>query len=273
MKYSVTAAELAPESAPILLRGDLYKCIDEALEIGYAFMEIHLRRAGQVDGARMSAYCRERAFHISTIGTGMGYVIDRLSLTDTRPLARQKAVKRLKEHIDLAEKLLCGVIIGSMKGVVPDPNDYRKFEGYCLEGIKQLADYAGNKGVPLYLEPINRYELNFLNTVDDTLDFISRLSNPWVKVLIDTFHMNVEEANIEKSIAGCKGRLGHVHFADSNRRYPGAGHLDFKMIIGALQSIGYEGCAALECLPYPGPYAAAQKGLDYLQSLMPSNDS
>ncbi|MEW5785759.1 MAG: sugar phosphate isomerase/epimerase family protein [Bacillota bacterium] len=267
MKFSVTAAEQAPKSVPILLRGNLYNCIDEAHQIGYSYMEIHLRWAGQVDWARMKAFCEEKGFHISTIGTGMGYIVDKLSLTDGDLIVRKNAVKRLKEHIDLSEKLKCGVIIGSMKGHITETNHYRKYEGYCLDGIKQLADYAGSKGVPLFLEAINRYELNFLNTVDDTLDFINKLANPWVRILIDTFHMNIEEANLEESIARCGGKLGHVHLADSNRRYPGAGHLDFKKIINSLRRIHYDGYGALECLNYPNPRIAAKRGLELLETI------
>lgn len=267
LKFSVTAAESVPRTAPILLRGDLYKSIDTAIEIGYAFMEIHIRTADQVDSIRMTDYCKERDFRISTIGTGMGYVLDKLSLTDVQRSVRNEAVQRLKTHIDLAEKLECGVIIGSMKGSIPDMNDYHRYEHYCLDCMKQLADYAGSKKVSLYFEVINRYEVNFLNSIENTLEFITKVNNPWVSILIDTFHMNIEEKNFAESIAQCGNMLGHVHVADSNRMYPGGGHIDFVQVLKALENINYEGYVALECLPAPDPYTAALNGLSFLQDL------
>lgn len=267
MKYSVTAAEEVSASAPILLRGDFYRCLDDARGIGYRYMEIHLRHAGQVEGNLLKSYCDERGLQISTIGTGMGYTIDRLSLTDGDSYVRKLAVERLMEHIDLAEIFGCGVIVGSMKGFIPVEENYCLHEGYCLEGMKRLADYGGSKGVPLYLEAINRYELNYLNTIDDTLDFLKKINSPVVKILVDTFHMNIEEPDIAQSIINCGQFLGHVHLADSNRHYPGAGHIDFKAVIEALKIIGYEGYLAFECLAFPEPLVAAKNALAYLTAL------
>jgi 5-keto-L-gluconate epimerase len=267
LKYSVTAAKQIPDTAPILLRGDFFRCIEDALEIGYRYMEIHLRHAGQVDGYLLKSYCEERGPAISTIGTGMGYTVDRLSLTDGDSQIRKLALERLIDHIDLGAILNCGVIIGSMKGSIAEAERYKTYENYCLEGMKRLAEHAGSRGIPLYLECINRYELNYLNTVEETLAFIEKLASPDVKILVDTFHMNIEEPDIVESILLCRKHLGHVHLADSNRRYPGAGHIDFKAVVRALGSLNYKGYAALECMACPDPLTAARKGLDYLTAL------
>jgi len=154
-----------------------------------------------------------------------------------------------------------------MKGFIPAEENYSLYEGFCLEGMKRLADYGGSKGVPLYLEAINRYELNYLNTIDDTLNFLNKINSPAVKILVDTFHMNIEEPDIAQSIINCGQFLGHVHLADSNRHYPGAGHINFEAVIEALKIIGYEGYSALECMAFPSSLEAAKKGLDYLNTL------
>ena len=268
MKISVTAVENAAHEAPLLLRGDFYRSIEEAIAVGFAGMEIHLRKAGQVDWARLAAYCAARRFAISTIGTGLGFVLDKLSLSDADREARHSAAARIKEHIDLGNKLGCGVIIGSMQGKVPAGERYERFEGYFLESMKQLADYAHRKEVPLFLEAINRYESNFLNTAAQVMHIIDQIGSPLVLVHLDTFHMNIEEADMTVSIVDCGARLGHMHFADSNRRYPGAGHLDFRPVIAALESIDYRGYAALECTTYPEPFQAVKKGLAYLDPML-----
>jgi 5-keto-L-gluconate epimerase len=76
------------------------------------------------------------------------------------------------------------------------------------------------------LEAINRYETNCLNTADQTLELIKKTGNRSIKVHLDTFHMNIEETNIAESIIRCGASLGHMLFADSNRHYPGAEHID-----------------------------------------------
>ncbi len=86
-------------------------------------------------------------------------------------------------------------------------------------------------------------------------------------LLLDTFHMNIEEANIEDSIRHCQGRIFHFHVADSNRWYPGAGHLDFGSILDALKSTGYEGWVSGEFLPHPDAEFAAQQSISFLSHL------
>lgn len=267
LKYSVTAAEQASDTAPILLKGDFCKCSDDAAKIGYQHMEIHLRYASQVDGYLLKSCCEERGITISTIGTGMGYTVDQLSLTDDNKQIRKLALERLIDHIDLGAILNCGVIIGSMRGRIAGRKLYKTYENYCLDGMKRLSEYAGARAVPLFLESINRYELNYLNTVEQTLAVIEKLASTGLKILVDTFHMNIEEPDIVESILLCGKHLGHVHLADSNRFYPGAGHIDFKAVIRALHSLNYQGFAALECLADPDPLTAARKGLDHLTAL------
>jgi sugar phosphate isomerase/epimerase len=267
MKFSVTAALEASETAPILFRGNIFESIKAAQTIGYDSMEIHLRYASDIDDVRMKEYCLEKQFGISTIGTGMAYVIDKLSLTDSDKWIRKKAIQRLRDHVDLANKLDCAVIIGSIKGKAHHTKGKDLSEKYCLEGICELAEYAGGKNVILLLEPINRYELDYLNTVEETILFMDQIKMKNIKLLIDTFHMNIEETSLEQSINLCECMLGHVHLADSNRRYPGAGHLNFKSIIKKLRQIEYDDYAAFECLPFPDAITAAARGLENIKTI------
>ncbi len=85
----------------------------------------------------------------------------------------------------------------------------------------------------------------------------------------DTFHMNIEEADIEASIRACGDRIFHFHVADSNRWYPGAGHLRFDSILNALYGTGYTGYVSGEWMPMPDADTSAQKGIAYLRRLDP----
>ncbi len=267
MRYSVTAVESAPENAPILLRGNIYTNIEIAKEIGYEAMELHIKDPKKIDAFKLREYCNKEDFRISSIGTGAGYVIDKLSLCNDDKEVRVKAIERLKNHIDLGASLDSTVIIGNMRGIMPDLQYYNKYEKYCLEGMKEVVEYAEKKDVMLVLEAINRYETNFLNTVDETLDFIGKIDSEILKVHIDTFHMNIEEPNIEESIYRCGNKLGHVHFADSNRMYPGMGHIDFRKVINALEKVEYKEYIAIECLIHPESFIAAKNSYEYLKNL------
>jgi sugar phosphate isomerase/epimerase len=117
------------------------------------------------------------------------------------------------------------------------------------------------------LEPINRYETTLINTVTQGLDLVDKVGAKNFGLLLDTFHMNIEEADLEASIQQCGKRIFHFHVADSNRWYPGAGHLDFKAILQALISTGYPGWISGEYMPLPDGEAAARRGLDTLRKL------
>ncbi|MBI4232479.1 sugar phosphate isomerase/epimerase [Candidatus Peregrinibacteria bacterium] len=108
--------------------------------------------------------------------------------------------------------------------------------------------------VPL-IEPVNRYEDGFIHSADYAIDLIKRISHENIGLLLDTFHMNIEERDICKSIINSRNYLWHVHIADSNRWTPGQGHLGFKRVIETLQDIHYNGYLSAEILP-PMPYPA-----------------
>jgi len=268
-KYGATwGDDNVSKLAPLLFRGNLYESLNKAKKIGFEAMEIHLRQANSIDYIRLNDYCRQNNISICAIATGMGFVIDKLSLIDDDKKVRQEAVKRLKEHIELAEKLKSAVIIGSMRGNISDYDQYKKYEQYLIESIKELLDYAKEREVVLFLETINRYEINYLNSIEEIINFVDKIQSPFLRVHIDTFHMNIEDVDMIKSIKLCKNKLGYVHASDSNRKYPGAGHIDFKKILYTLKDIKYKGYITLECIPYPESVVASEEGLKFLKGII-----
>jgi sugar phosphate isomerase/epimerase len=115
------------------------------------------------------------------------------------------------------------------------------------------------------IEPINRYETDLLNDVQSGLRFLERLGQDNVGLLLDTFHMNIEERNLIESIRLARTRLFHFHVADSNRWYPGAGHIDFRSVLATLDDIDYSGFVSAEILPMPDPDSAAKNTIESLR--------
>ena len=136
-----------------------------------------------------------------------------------------------------------------------------------MVSVREVAKYAEEKGIVLAIEPINRYETFLVNTAEEGLKFMAEVNSPAVKIHLDVFHMNIEEANPTEAIKRCRKFLVNLHIADSNRTAVGDGHIDFKGIMRALKEINYQGPLTLEPIPpVPDPYMATHfKRYEYLK--------
>ncbi len=170
--------------------------------------------------------------------------------------------------IEAAAALGAPVIIGSMQGRSGPQVSPSTARDHLRRGLDTLAESARRRGVPLIYEPLNRYETNLCNTLADGVQLLESLSSDNVVLLADLFHMNLEESQMDVAIRDAGRRIGHVHFVDSNRHPPGAGHLDFPPLIQALAAIGYAGYLSAEALPLPDTQAAARRTIDAFRRLM-----
>lgn len=117
---------------------------------------------------------------------------------------------------------------------------------YAIENLKLIADYALEKGVRLAIEPLNRFETDFINTVEQGLEFIEKVNRENVGLLMDTFHMNIEEKSLPKAIRMAKGKIFDFHSCSNDRGTPGEDHLDWQGIKDAFYDIGYDGPCVIE---------------------------
>jgi sugar phosphate isomerase/epimerase len=116
-----------------------------------------------------------------------------------------------------------------------------------LAGLAELGEHARAEGVTLFLEPLNRYEDHMVNRLDQAADLIRTVGLDSVRIGIDSYHMNIEEADPAAAILAAAPWIGHAQVSDSNRFQPGAGHLDWPAWLAALDAIGYDGYLAAEC--------------------------
>ena len=267
--YGVSAAlEELPESQPVTLRGPIEAICKTAKEIGYDALELHVRDPKRYDAEEIRTVAGQYGLSICATANGMEYTLGGLSLIDDDSDKREQAITRIFEHIDFVAKLGAMLIVGIMRGNVPRGKPVSAYRDRFAEALVRICDYAGQRKVPVVLESILRYINNYLNSVPETMDFITALGHRNLSLHLDTHSMALEEKNMRDSILYCRNKpLGYVHFSENNRYYPGAGALDFRELIRALMDIGYTGYITLECLPWPHAAESARRGLSYLKSV------
>jgi sugar phosphate isomerase/epimerase len=265
-KIAVSSADNAPKTAPILLTGDICGNLIHAAGLGYDAIEIHTRENAAINFDEILKTCKDYHIGISAVVSGRLAVQENVSMTDTSMANMEKAMEGMVKYIDIAASLQTDLIIGWIRGKIAQQYSPREYYKIFAENLKQLIPAAQKKNVKLHIECINRYEINSFNSAQETLEFLDTYALENVFVHLDTFHMNIEEADIPKAIAACKDKLGYMHFADSNRWYPGYGHIDFAPIFEAMAKIQYEGYLSVECLPNPTGEEAAKNALKFIKT-------
>lgn len=263
-QYSICVSENAALNEPVLYRGSLESAFEYASQIGVQGIEIHVRDAKSINPEKLLKASIRSNIKVSAIATGLAKRIDGLSLIDDDLSMRKAAIQRVREHLDLAQILSCPVIIGSLRSNIPSQEKAEEYRKRLRDALCALDDYITDKNTFVVLEAINRYENNYLNTAEETVSFINSCNAKHIKLLLDTFHMNIEESDFEKPIEQYKDYIGYIHLSDNTRHYPGSGMINFQKILSTLRSINYSGWLGLEYLPIPNERDAAIYGYTYL---------
>jgi len=271
MKSAITVC-LVPEarSGPFVFHSGLEHGCEQAARLGFDAIEIFPRAAADVDSEQLRQLLDKYRLTVAAFGTGAGWLTQQLSLTATDPAVAQRAVDFIRSIIELAGTFNAPAIIGSMQGRIPSPELRESSIAQLALAIDSLAAYAANFGVPLLIEPLNRYETNVFTDLQSTAAWLHSLSSKNVRILADMFHMNIEEADMAQSIREFGPLIGHVHFADSNRRAIGLGHTDASSVVNALKEVGYNGYLSAEVFPLPTAEAASEQTVRSFRSLVGS---
>ena len=168
------------------------------------------------------------------------------------------AMRYMKALIDQMVILDCPSMIGPVYSSVGRADAYSEAEqkrhwALVVKNLKVLCKYAEQNGRQICLEPLNRFETDFINTCDQGLKMIKDVGSKALTLHLDTFHMNIEESNSADALRQAGAHVGHVHLADNQRLEPGTGQTDFAAAFAALRDIGFTGVCALECGLAHGP--------------------
>ena len=272
MKLSVVLSTQQTQFQAASFSGSLAQNIADIAAMGYDGVELAIRDPKLVDVDALEALTREHGLRVPAIGTGQAWGEEKLSFTDPDLSVRRAAVERIKSHIPLAARFNAVIIIGLVRGIIKPGITHEQGMAWVCEALQECSAAAKPFGVRLALEPINRYETTLVNSVAQGMALIDQVGADNFGLLLDTFHMNIEEPDILQSISACGDRIFHFHVADSNRWYPGAGHLDFSGILSRLQSTGYDGFVSGEFMPLPDPLTAARESIACLRAILSSHE-
>lgn len=264
MVRSAITACLVPElkGAPFVFWDGLEASCRQAAELGFDAIELFPGSAESLIELNTSEVIARYELKVSGIGTGVGFVKHRLSLTSGDAEIRAAGVTFIKSIIDRAAELDAPAVLGSMQGRFGDGVSKEQAITWLREGLEILGEHAATRGQVFLFEAINRYETNLCNRIADVLEVLHPLATKNVRILADLFHMNIEETDIGAALKLAGDRLGHVHYVDSNRRAAGAGHIDFAPVLLALRELNYQGYLSTEAIPVPDSMTVANQAIE-----------
>ena len=247
---------------PWVLWDDLAGGIQKTSALGFSAIELFTEGPSAGGAGELEKLLKENDLELGAVGTGAGKVIRGLTLTDPNSAIRTDARKFVSDMIEFGAEYGAPAIIGSMQGSSNASANREECLKWLGEALEELGEKSKNAGTFLIYEPLNRYETNLFNRFGEACEFLDGLNTKGVSLLADLFHMNIEEESIAQSIKDGAKHVGHVHFADSNRRPVGYGHTPMEPIARALIEIGYQGCVSAEAFDWPDPDTAAKQTID-----------
>lgn len=263
MQSAITIC-LVPEArqGPFVFHDGLEAGCRAAAELGFDAVEVFPESAEGVPEAELARQLASHGLGLAALGTGAGWVKHKLQLCHADAEQREAAREFIGRIVDVAGGFGAPAIIGSMQGKSEGGVSREAAVGFLAKALHELGDRAARHGQVLLYEPLNRYETNLFNGQAAAAEFLRARGISHVKLLCDLFHMSIEESDIAAALVAGVDLVGHVHWADSNRRAMGLGHTDPRPVITALRRIGFRGYLSGEVFPLPTPLEAARRSVE-----------
>lgn len=221
--------------------------------MGYDLIEVAVEDKSLIDWILLKKMAREAGLAVTISGA---FGSDR-DLASDNPDIRKNGLAYILDCIRLANEMESPVFTGPVYSavgktrLVPEAQKQQE-RSWCIENLHLVGSAAQAAGVMIGVEPLNRFETDMINTVDQALSLVDEVGHPAIQISLDTFHNNIEEKNIAASIRKIgRERLCHVQANESDRGTPGTGNVDWSGIRDALTDIGYEGAMVIETFGAP----------------------
>jgi D-psicose/D-tagatose/L-ribulose 3-epimerase len=229
---------------------DFHPYVDKASDLGFDVLEVNAGTVGKMSSAdrkQLKAHADARNIGLSSC-VGLS---DEYDLASEDESVRRNGIRFVGEIIrgigEMGGGRLSGIMYASWPALMPEgAADKRPYLDRSVACMKELIKIAEDCNVVMNVEAVNRFEQYLMNTAEEAVEYVRRLESPNAKILLDTFHMNIEEDTIGSAIETAGAYLGHIHLGENNRKPPGYGHIPWRELASALKKIRYEGWLVME---------------------------
>lgn len=247
MKLACAVSTYPTSFGPIVFKdGNLAENFKLMTKYGYEGMDLFIKKTSQ---EQLQEYKKLiDSFGLQVASLFAIYLGESgVKLAEKDPELRIRNINLMKEQLDNAKFLgAVGLGLGYIRGEHSEDETEEDAKKRIADALFEIGEYADNIGSSILLEPINRYEINTINSAQSAVDFIRNNNLKGVTLQLDMFHMNIEDKSIPYAIEYAKELISNVHISSSTRHAVGTGHFDFKEVTDALKKVGYDGFLTLE---------------------------
>jgi sugar phosphate isomerase/epimerase len=223
------------------LEADL-ACLRQA---GYDAVELQIANPADFDDDRVRRSLAAVDYEMCALQTGGSYATCGNCLCTPDAAVRERTIRLLKSFVELAARWNSVIVFGSLQGRRTDEGDRIAGSRRIVDALAEVGQYATEKGATIAFEPITHEEVGFHNTIAEVADVVRQLALPGLRMMVDTFHMNIEERDMIAPLAGVADILAHVHLSETNRGVLGEGHWPTGAFLAELKRIGYRGVCSV----------------------------
>ena len=254
-----------------LTTAELEKLAPHVAEMGFDWIEAPLESIGDLDHKRGADIIRRHGLGVSACAA-MGPDRD---LIHPDEAVRKNGMAYLRQAIEATHALGGTNLVGPLYAAVgrtwqQTPAERARDLDVLVKNLGELARYAGDYGVILCVEPLNRFETSFINLAEQAIEVVDRVDHPNCQVMLDTFHMNIEEKSLGNAIRAAGKRLRHVHACENDRGAPGSGNVTWNDVAQALKDIKYDGPVVIES--FTSKVKSIARAAAIWRSLAPTQD-
>ena len=251
---------------------ELEKLAPKVASMGFDILEVPLEGLGDLDYKRGAAILKDNGLS-ATCCAAMGPDRD---LIHPDKAIRDNGMAYIRGAVDACQQLGAPNLVGPLYSAVgrtwqQTPEERARDLDVLVANLKELAAYAGDHGVTLCVEPLNRFETSFINLASQAIEVVDRVGHPACQIMLDTFHMNIEEKSLGNAIRAVGPRLKHFHACENDRGAPGSGNVTWDDVAQGLRDISYDGPVVIES--FTAKVKSIARAAAIWRSLAPTQDA
>jgi 5-keto-L-gluconate epimerase len=253
-----------------LYKEEIETNVEKSEKAGFDAVELITPDPDTFEWDRLEKALKDYKMELACINSGRLYSQYGVTLIHADKAIQKKALEKFKSIIRVAARFKCYANIGIFRGPAISGKPVVYTRDMFVDILKELCEYAAQYKVTINFEPTNRYEINFINTTDQGLDIINRVNMPNLGLLLDLYHMYLEDDDMLSKIVYCRNIVKHFHFTDTDRWPAGNsnGEVNFPQLINILKLINYNGFLSQNLVRSEDADACAKTTATFLRELI-----